>query len=211
VDKITQQKIKEAKQLLEQYAPKGEFLAYINEKEARILKAYGGAGKPIKQTNIPSYFLPAFMLGAGGVGLASWVLPAMIGISAGVSYMGSLNTAKNIRRSMQTDKVNATNRSLQLGIINSLAGKRKLSLQRALSGKSGTEPTGSNLLARLETIKEIELNEYFASKNLYTELSQLDARGTSLLAKEAFNRNTSLLNNIGSFAQTGNRSGLFGN
>jgi len=58
--------------------------------------------------------------------------------------------------------------------------------------------------------KEIEQNEYFASKNLYTELSQLDARGTSLLAKEAFNRNTSLLNNIGSFAQAGNKSGLFG-
>jgi len=210
VDKITQQKIKEAKQLLEQYAPKGEFLAYINEKEARILKAYGGAGKPIKQTNIPSYFLPAFMLGTGGVGLASWVVPTMIGISTVVSYMGSLATQRNIKRSLDTDKVNATNRSLQLGIINSLKGRKKLSMQRAFGGKSGTEGTGSNLLARLETIKEIEQNEYFASKNLYTELSQLDARGTSLLAKEAFNRNTSLLNNIGSFAQAGNKSGLFG-
>ena len=210
MDKITQQKIKEAKQLLEQYAPKGEFLAYINEKEARILKAYGGAGKPIKQTNIPSYFLPAFMLGTGGVGLASWVVPTMIGISTVVSYMGSLATQRNIKRSLDTDKVNATNRSLQLGIINSLKGRKKLSMQRAFGGKSGTEGTGSNLLARLETIKEIEQNEYFASKNLYTELSQLDARGTSLLAKEAFNRNTSLLNNIGSFAQAGNKSGLFG-
>ena len=210
MDKITQQKIKEAKQLLEQYAPKGEFLAYINKKEARILKAYGGAGKPIKQTNIPSYFLPAFMLGTGGVGLASWVVPTMIGISTVVSYMGSLATQRNIKRSLDTDKVNATNRSLQLGIINSLKGRKKLSMQRAFGGKSGTEGTGSNLLARLETIKEIEQNEYFASKNLYTELSQLDARGTSLLAKEAFNRNTSLLNNIGSFAQAGNKSGLFG-
>ena len=210
MDKITQQKIKEAKQLLEQYAPKGEFLAYINKKEARILKAYGGAGKPIKQTNIPSYFLPAFMLGAGGVGLASWVLPTMIGISAGISYMGSLNTAKNIRRSVQTDKVNAQERALQLSIIASTKGRKKLNLQRAFGGKSGTQPgTGSNLLNSIETIKEIEQADYFASRNLYLELSELDARGTSLLAKEAFDRNTSLLSNVGSVYTSGVKSGLF--
>ena len=34
----TQEKILEAKKLLEQYAPKGEFLAYISKEEAEILK-----------------------------------------------------------------------------------------------------------------------------------------------------------------------------
>lgn len=38
MDKIEQQKIKEAKELLERYAPKGEFLAYINKKEAALFK-----------------------------------------------------------------------------------------------------------------------------------------------------------------------------
>ena len=34
----------------------GESLAYINEDEAALLKAFGGAGEPINQTGIPSYF-----------------------------------------------------------------------------------------------------------------------------------------------------------
>jgi hypothetical protein len=43
------------KNQLEQYAPKGEFLAYINKKEANVLKALGGSGKIVKETGIPSF------------------------------------------------------------------------------------------------------------------------------------------------------------
>jgi len=41
----------------EKMALPGESLAYINEDEAALLKALGGAGEPINQTGIPSYFL----------------------------------------------------------------------------------------------------------------------------------------------------------
>ena len=51
-----QVKIKEAKKLLEQYAPEGEFLAYINKDEAEILKNLGGSGKAVEKTGIPSYY-----------------------------------------------------------------------------------------------------------------------------------------------------------
>ena len=43
------------KNQLEQYAPKGEFLAYINKKEASVLKALGGSGRVVKETGIPSF------------------------------------------------------------------------------------------------------------------------------------------------------------
>jgi hypothetical protein len=43
------------KNKLEKYAPKGEFLAYINEKEANILKSLGGSGRLVKETGIPSF------------------------------------------------------------------------------------------------------------------------------------------------------------
>jgi hypothetical protein len=43
------------KNQLEQYAPKGEFLAYINKKEANVLKALGGSGRLVKETGIPSF------------------------------------------------------------------------------------------------------------------------------------------------------------
>jgi len=48
--------IKIAKKILNKYAPKGEFLAYINKREEKLLKQYGGAGLPIKKTGIKSFF-----------------------------------------------------------------------------------------------------------------------------------------------------------
>ena len=41
----------------EKMAPPGESLAYINDDEAALLKAMGGAGEPVNQTGIPSYFI----------------------------------------------------------------------------------------------------------------------------------------------------------
>ena len=40
----------------EKMAPKGEFLAYINDDEAALLKSLGGAGKAVNETGIPSFF-----------------------------------------------------------------------------------------------------------------------------------------------------------
>ena len=48
--------IKVAKKILNKYAPKGEFLAYINKREEKLLKQYGGAGLEIKKTGIKSFF-----------------------------------------------------------------------------------------------------------------------------------------------------------
>ena len=50
-----QEKILEAKKLLEQHAPKNEFLAYISKEEAKILEGLGGSGKIIEETGIPSF------------------------------------------------------------------------------------------------------------------------------------------------------------
>ena len=139
MDKITQQKIKEAKQLLEQYAPKGEFLAYINEKEARILKAYGGAGVPIKQTNIPSFF--------------PWVAAA-IGVSTLFSFMQSRSQAKNLRESARYDKKVAVARANQQNMI--AAKRAKLFASEALSRQGmagGAIGKGSNAIVQ-QTLKE---------------------------------------------------------
>tara|TARA_A100001391_G_scaffold154912_1_gene112711 strand:- start:158 stop:997 length:840 start_codon:yes stop_codon:yes gene_type:complete len=48
-------KIKKAKKLLNSVAPKGESLAYINKREARMLEKAGGLGKDINNTGIKSY------------------------------------------------------------------------------------------------------------------------------------------------------------
>jgi len=54
--KPTKAELKKAKNLLNKYAPKGEELAYINSKEAKLLKRIGGAGKDINGTGIKSYY-----------------------------------------------------------------------------------------------------------------------------------------------------------
>ena len=58
-------KARKAKKLLNKYAPKGEKLAYINDKEAKLLKSMGGAGIDINGTGIKSYI--DFGYGPGSV------------------------------------------------------------------------------------------------------------------------------------------------
>ena len=41
--------------LLQAKAPEGHMLAYINPREAALLKAHGGSGKPHADTGIPSF------------------------------------------------------------------------------------------------------------------------------------------------------------
>ena len=54
--------IKFAKKILNKYAPTGEFIAYINQEEEKILKQLGGYGKPVNKTGIKS-FLFCFIAG----------------------------------------------------------------------------------------------------------------------------------------------------
>ena len=48
----------------EKMAPPGESLAYINDDEAALLKALGGAGRPVNPTGIPSFFIKKVFRGA---------------------------------------------------------------------------------------------------------------------------------------------------
>ena len=69
-----------AKRLLNSIAPKGEKLAYINDKEANLLKRIGGAGKDINGTGIKSYFDPG-----SGKGSVSESLSEAAGLGSGYS------------------------------------------------------------------------------------------------------------------------------
>ena len=62
--KTIQDPLAEAARLLNENAPEGESLAYINSKEADVLKRLGGAGKSTNSSGVPSYFtLPDFNAG----------------------------------------------------------------------------------------------------------------------------------------------------
>ena len=53
--------IKKAKNLLNKFAPKGEQLAFINPKEANLLKRMGGAGKDVNVSGIKSYYYVCYI------------------------------------------------------------------------------------------------------------------------------------------------------
>ena len=47
----------QAARLLNENAPEGESLAYINQDEAKLLKSIGGLGKPVNSSGVPSYII----------------------------------------------------------------------------------------------------------------------------------------------------------
>ena len=57
----------QAAQVLRRNAPPGEFPAFINPQEAKVLKGMGGAGKKTK-SGLRSYFLSGLLGGGGGQG-----------------------------------------------------------------------------------------------------------------------------------------------
>jgi len=142
--------------------------------------------------------------------IAPWVVPALIATSTAVSFMGSMNQSRNMRRAMLTDKRNAQNRANQLKDIANREAAKRLSTLRTLQAASGTQlGTGSNLLQTVETLKQIDRAQYYASLNLRMELDEIDARGSSLLAKEAYSRGTNLLGGVFKTIEGGTNSGLF--
>ena len=142
--------------------------------------------------------------------IAPWVVPALIATSTAVSFMGSMNQSRNMRRAMLTDKRNAQNRANQLKDIANREAAKRLSTLRTLQAASGTQlGTGSNLLQTVETLKQIDRAQYYASQNLRMELDEIDARGSSLLAKEAYSRGTNLLGGVFKTIEGGTNSGLF--
>tara|TARA_R100000734_G_C3307746_1_gene98325 strand:+ start:616 stop:1050 length:435 start_codon:yes stop_codon:yes gene_type:complete len=140
----------------------------------------------------------------------AWVVPALILGGTAVSYYGSIQQQNQIRRAAKADRINRENKAKQLAAIAAEQGARKLSRARANIFASGTDPTGSSLLQLSNIMEEIEDAKFYASKALEFELSEIDTRGSLMMAKEAFSRRTNLLGGITGFVSSGNESGLFG-
>jgi len=188
----TREKILEAKKLLEQYAPKGEFLAYISRNEAKTLKELGGSGIIIEETGIPS-FVP-------------WLAIA-VGISTAFSFMGSIRQSKNLAISAKWDRYHRDIKAKQDTILANQRAKKILSLKRATIGARGVEMgTGSTLIEQAAVIDNLEDTLFWINKGVEMDLRTIDLRLASSLSKEAWERGSSLISgglNTWSTAETG--------
>jgi hypothetical protein len=89
----------------EKMAPPGESLAYINDDEAALLKALGGAGEAVNQTGIPSYFIKKVFRKAkkavkkivkSPLGKAALAGAAIYGLGGGAAFGGKGFAFKNL-------------------------------------------------------------------------------------------------------------------
>jgi hypothetical protein len=172
-------KILEAKKLLEQYAPEGEFLAYINKDEEQILKNLGGSGEKIKETGIPS-FNPLFIAGA------------ML-FSTGLSYMGSLQQSKQMKAAAAWDQYHLNIKKAQDTIMANKQAANILDEKRAAIGARGVQFTGSTLMEQESVIDNLEDTLFWIDKGVEMDLKTMDVRLAGALAKESWDRKTSLL------------------
>ena len=184
----TQEKILEAKKLLEQYAPKGEFLAYINRDEAKTLKELGGSGIIIEETGIPSFIIPWPAIAAGLV----------VG-STYMSYMGSLRQSQALATSAAWDKYHLDIRKMQDTIMANERAQKILSEKRAAIGARGVEMgTGSTLLEQEAVVENLEDVLFWIDKGAEISLREIDLRLAGALQDEAWKAGTSLITGVGS-------------
>ena len=176
-------KIIEAKKLLEQYAPKGEFLAYINKDEEQILKNLGGSGEKVKETGIPS-FNPLY------------IVAGMMAVSAGMSYMGSIQQSKQMKAAAAWDQYHLNIRKTQDTIMANERAAKLLSEKRAAIGARGVQFTGSTLMEQESVIDNLEDTLFWVNKGVEMDIRTMDVRLAGALAKESWDRKTSLLSGM---------------
>ena len=176
-------KILEAKKLLEKYAPKGEFLAYINKDEEQVLKNLGGSGKVVKETGIPS-FNPLY------------IVAGMMALSTGMSYMGSIQQSKQMKAAAAWDKYHANIKKTQDTIMANTRAAKLLSEKRAAIGARGVQFSGSSLMEQESVIDNLEDTLFWVNKGVEMDLRTMDIRLAGALAKESWDRKTSLLSGM---------------
>ena len=187
----TQEKILEAKKLLEQYAPKGEFLAYINRDEAKTLKELGGSGIIIEETGIPSFW---------AANPLTWIMAA----TTVLSFMGSMRTMKTMSTGAEWDKHNQRIKSAYSTIKANDRARLLLSQKRAAQGARGVQiRTGSTLKENNQVVENLEDLKFWINKGTEMSIRDIDLKLAGLLQDEAWKASTSLLEGAGKVYSSG--------
>jgi hypothetical protein len=155
--------LEQARQMLQNKAPSGEFLAYINSREADVLKKMGGAGRDINNTGVPSFIFKAIgkaiksiaksdigrialtvgatmLMGPAGLNLGAGVFGASNAFLAGAINAGAANL---LVQGVTTGKFNPKE-----ALLASVLGGATGYLNPATSGVSGSLTTDPGTIAQ---------------------------------------------------------------
>ena len=201
------QLFKLAKNFLNKNAPPGEFIAYINEDEAKLLKRKGGSGEEYKDTGIRSFFSIGDFLGdlwdgvtdffEGAVdffvGIFDFVVDAVSGLFGGmfdIPDMGSVSQTSAANRSI------LINQTGTLNFIPVVYGQRKVGGTVVFMGTEGDRNQNLYMAVVLSEGPIKEIQKVFVDgveitddkfKGLYSKQEFLgtDGQGHSSLLAEA--------------------------
>ena len=121
-----------------------------------------------------------------------WLALAIAGSTA-VSYMGSIQQSKNMAASAAWDKYHANIKKTQDTIMANTRAAKLLSEKRAAIGARGVQFTGSTLMEQESVIDNLEDTLFWVNKGVEMDLRTMDIRLAGALAKESWDRKTSLL------------------
>jgi hypothetical protein len=177
--------LKLAADTLNEQAPLGESLAYINSEEADVLKQLGGAGEPVNSSGVPSFFLNKLF----GGGKKPPPLPEFnVGKSA-QDYVGAMadsglqDQLLNVRQ-----KYDPQYQDLQMGLAQRAADPlASLAETSALRGQD----FGARLAERQAGSDISMMNRFGADMNqayrAFDPLMQARTEQANMLADQAFN------------------------
>jgi len=125
-------------------------------------------------------------------------LALAIGASTAVSYMGSIQTSKNIKAGAAWDKYYKDIEKSQNIIAANKQAKKLLSAKRAAAGARGVEMfTGSSLFDQEQVVANYEDTRFWIEKGVEMDLQMIDIKLAGKLSEESWNRKTSLLSGLG--------------
>ena len=121
-------------------------------------------------------------------------LAIAIGTSTAISFMGSINTMKNMKRASEWDIYNKKIETSYKTIEANKRARLLLSAKRAAQGARGVViGTGSTLIEQDAVVTNLEDTIFWINKGVEMDLRSIDLRLASSLSKEAWERGSSLI------------------
>ena len=125
-------------------------------------------------------------------------LALAIGASTAVSYMGSIQTSKQLKAGAAWDKYYKDIEKKQNIIAANKQATRLLSAKRASFGARGVSMnTGSSLFDQEQVVANLEDTLFWIEKGVEMDIAMIDVKLAGKLSEESWNRNTSLLKGLG--------------
>ena len=120
-----------------------------------------------------------------------------LAVSTGLSFLGSVQQSRQLRRAARADKIRRKTQAVQQNIAAKEKAEIILSEKRAAQAARGIAMgEASSLLESNMVLNNLNDTLYWIEKGLLMDLDEMDFRLAGALTKEAYNRGINLMSGI---------------